>query len=498
MSLRFKDFFCIVESIENKLPILLTQFPDFKKEFIVAASEADPTLPKAVYITWILRQLKNKSVVFPEDIPKVKGTLEQFDYLKIRGKFKDNKDINSYKTYSDLADVIDKYTDVNKDGVDVSGLVGVKKFGEVGEYTIYLVTDATSASIMWKEPLTRWCVRFPETFHHYVKSYGDPNFWCVVQDGVPYRLLHLGSSQFADPKDVMHPIGEEPALKSFFIDTFNKLKIDAAGIGKFKLYKNLEELRGRPKAILGLIGTEKITPQLREFAISEISKQYIDLPIIGSQRLFRNLSDLADKPKALNTYVANIPDNKATPEDLQLIYSNLNKLERDPVFLWNRVDGKPAAVIEQFLIGKGDRDRLLFYMDLLEGKPVADPRTIKYFETDDAVFVKNNLLARYYTPVRVQQLTEEGLQKMLMALAAKLNPFSFIMFAIDRKILKNKHVISALLTTKDYNAFASYAIQSKTPFPALEPLIKARDPRIKPEYIQAYIDAFPARMKGKK
>lgn len=77
---------------------------------------ADPTKNKQ-YLQWILQKgisdwtNKNERLM-KEDLPKIKEDLNKYTLLKVKNKLKpEHKDINRFKTYNELLDILDTYTD---------------------------------------------------------------------------------------------------------------------------------------------------------------------------------------------------------------------------------------------------------------------------------------------------------------------------------------------------------------------------------------------------
>src|SRR3990167_9740674 len=94
--------------IESRLPKLLLQYPNFTEGEIVEYSQSDPTSEKS-YINWILKLIKNNNIKLPEDHESVFETLKNFDKLKRTSIYRDNKDINFYKTLGDLIETVSRY-----------------------------------------------------------------------------------------------------------------------------------------------------------------------------------------------------------------------------------------------------------------------------------------------------------------------------------------------------------------------------------------------------
>ena len=108
------------EGLEEKIPKLLNLVrPDVedKENYIRWAAETFDPSKNSAYITWILRMLKKGGLAGEEDGDKVKERLTQLVELKRKPQFpKDERDINAYKTYGDLAETLDEFQGVKTKG----------------------------------------------------------------------------------------------------------------------------------------------------------------------------------------------------------------------------------------------------------------------------------------------------------------------------------------------------------------------------------------------
>ena len=125
----------ILEGLEEKMKFLIPLFDakllglheveaegamssdEAKKGYIRnLAGEIDPTVSKE-YMGWILKMIKNGNLRYPEDNEKYKDRLAKFDTLKKKPDFpKDKRDINSYKTYGQLVNIINEFSGVQTKG----------------------------------------------------------------------------------------------------------------------------------------------------------------------------------------------------------------------------------------------------------------------------------------------------------------------------------------------------------------------------------------------
>jgi hypothetical protein len=199
-------FNLLEEGIEEKIPKLLNLVSndiENKEEYIRwAAKTFDPT-PQSSYITWILRMLKNKIIRGEEDSEKVKERLTQFEELKKKPQFpKDKKDINSYKTYGDLAETLDEFQGIKtkaeiKKTLTEEGIQYIdSSSGEEGVgYSLYIVTTSEAGAKHFRG--TEWCVKDPKYFDG---EYGPPYYYFTL-DGAQHTLVHLESDQVMDVQD---------------------------------------------------------------------------------------------------------------------------------------------------------------------------------------------------------------------------------------------------------------------------------------------------------
>ena len=144
-------------------------------EVLKAAVDADPTKNKD-YVGWLLKQMKMKNIILPEDAPRVIKALETLEKAK-KVKLKDVKlDINQYPRFSDLEDVTDKLSgdDAPKSNREIkkaekeSGAEWVK---ESTNYKILRVTTPEACVLYGKH--TKWCTSELETAESYIQKYGE-------------------------------------------------------------------------------------------------------------------------------------------------------------------------------------------------------------------------------------------------------------------------------------------------------------------------------------
>ena len=193
------------EGIEEKIPKLLGLVRDDvedKEAYIRWASETFDPSKNASYITWILRLLKKGVLAGEEDGDKVRERLIKFEELKKKPQFpKEKRDINSYKTYGDLAETLDEFEGVKSKGEVKRELreEGIQFMGSStgveGEGTcLYIVTTSEAGAKHFRG--TEWCVKDPR----YFDNYGAPYYYFTA-NGSQSTLLHLNSGQCMDVRD---------------------------------------------------------------------------------------------------------------------------------------------------------------------------------------------------------------------------------------------------------------------------------------------------------
>ena len=210
----FRDLIRLVEAAsKERLQIISNQF-NLPLKTVEDLSQYDPSNGK--YLTWIVKQVKNNTLRFPEDGDKVKERLTQFQQLSPKGNFKGEKDLNRYSSYGDLAKTIDDNLNVKTKGeiVRAAETEGAKLLDEQGVYKLYLVTTSEAAAKLFRN--TEWCVKDPKFFND-EENYNPREFYYVTKNDKPYALLHLNSGQFMDVYDNPYEHERLPILEPIII-----------------------------------------------------------------------------------------------------------------------------------------------------------------------------------------------------------------------------------------------------------------------------------------
>lgn len=174
---------------------------------------------KGLYLEWLIRMVKNGVIRIPEDNSKVIERLTQFNKLKNSPKFKpvvDNvqinnpADINSYRTYGDLAKAIEYSLSGGQQSrgeqFKAKAVAGSKEIIRKGNFSVVKITSAEASSELCKG--TEWCVKDPRYFEQYRINENNPLF-LVFQDGQKLALINFESQQIMDkwdnPIDISKP-----------------------------------------------------------------------------------------------------------------------------------------------------------------------------------------------------------------------------------------------------------------------------------------------------
>lgn len=230
----------------KKLPVEIPYPPEQQKEFIKRNANMS--------LSWVLKQIKDKQVIYPEDLPSVKDTLYFFF------KYKDTKywpsdaprDLTKYTKISDLFNIVFQIKR------ELFGSAMSKRIKTVypdtkiiGSYPSYEIAQETKQPIyelvrIYPTPtgqkslyqyvnetgvqMARWCTAFKEGWHNfenYLKldeipgeknpkklseaAIEDPinSHYYVAKDGEPYMLCEFRSNYCMDKGDRPFPNNEE-------------------------------------------------------------------------------------------------------------------------------------------------------------------------------------------------------------------------------------------------------------------------------------------------
>lgn len=183
------------------------------------STNADPTKNKS-HTQWILKQYQ-QGRIRQEDHPRIKEALSNFEQHK--GKLA-NRDINSYKSLSDIEDAIKPHLGTPE---PVSKRQETKKIKEEGSEVIHSSPNLTVRKLKTKEAAchygagTQWCTAARE--NNMFDSYNQDGPLYVIHhkdenDNERKYQYHPASDQFMDEQDNpvgMHSfVGKYPEIKS--------------------------------------------------------------------------------------------------------------------------------------------------------------------------------------------------------------------------------------------------------------------------------------------
>ena len=184
----------LLEGIEERIALLAKQ-SGLPEETIKEIAESDPSGGKC--LTWLVKQVKNGGLTYPEDADKVRETLSSFTTLKTKPAFQGEKDINKYAEFSELYDITHQNREVKTKGETQRELTekGVKCLAGDKENGVYEVSTSEAGAKLFRD--TAWCVKDPKFF----KGYKPSVYHMLVVDGKPFALYHENSSQFKSAND---------------------------------------------------------------------------------------------------------------------------------------------------------------------------------------------------------------------------------------------------------------------------------------------------------
>ena len=174
--------------------------PEEIQEVFNYIKNADPSGNKANYAVWICNMLVKDIIKFPEDIDKVKEKLALFD--KIKNKVDIQKDINQYKSFGELSELLEPYKEVEKIP-ETKGETerreieeGQKVLHDDGTYKIIQVSNPAACAVLFRG--TDWCVKNPKWSTDYLKQ---ADLFYFMKNNKPYALFHKPSAQFFNVHD---------------------------------------------------------------------------------------------------------------------------------------------------------------------------------------------------------------------------------------------------------------------------------------------------------
>lgn len=197
------------EFIKNKLGPQWHGLPGYQDidAFLEKLGEVDPS-PKGIYMPWLARLAITKPTENrAEDLDRIGQDLQAFEANKARIQ---NKDINSYKSFQDLFDVIAPFLQPKKKSKeDLAKEKEAAKLAKIkGDIeTVYAGAEGwiripkTEEAAKFLGQNTRWCTAASRSnmFSHYNKS--DVLFVVYDKATKSRSQLHIDSGQFAGEDD---------------------------------------------------------------------------------------------------------------------------------------------------------------------------------------------------------------------------------------------------------------------------------------------------------
>jgi hypothetical protein len=231
--------------IKDQLGPKLDQVTTDVDKLIATIAEVDPT-PNGAYMPWIARLLvKNPQENKIEDLNRLSNDLTTFLTHK---REVENKDINSYKTFQAVYDVVAPFLVKRKPTADEKS--AARKATQIAKFKSEIETvfngpqgwiriPNSKGAAQFLGQGTRWCTS--AKCDNMYDSYNEQDKLFVVYDKSKKELfqLHINSGAYADSADKMHGIEALPDwARPSIIDWYKKNKPDMS----FKHIMSLNKL----------------------------------------------------------------------------------------------------------------------------------------------------------------------------------------------------------------------------------------------------------------
>ncbi len=210
------------EGVEERLPLLLKQFPEYSEDQIREIALTDPTGDKGSYLTWLLR-MHRAGEWTKENADTIRHLLDTYNQIKNTQQFVangGNKDIGSYKRLSDLQQDVQNAAPPNWDELrakvgthalsahqdmlllkitnfDAAKKVAIQPGQAPGPGTGFLDIQAHSGTGTPGWPWTAWCTMLDG---HY-QRYSDAPLYVVKVANVPFVQISFKHGQINDIHD---------------------------------------------------------------------------------------------------------------------------------------------------------------------------------------------------------------------------------------------------------------------------------------------------------
>lgn len=183
--------------------------PDYKTldKLIEKVAAVDPT-KNGAYMQWMIKMImKDPQENKPEDLDRTGEDLKSFETFKSKIE---NKDINSYKSFIQLFDVIAPLNEPKeKTPEDKKAAAEAKKLEELKKEILLVYTGSegwirvptTERASCWLGQNTRWCTAAKN--NNYFASYNKNDRLFVIYDKASKERIqiHIQSGQFMDVQD---------------------------------------------------------------------------------------------------------------------------------------------------------------------------------------------------------------------------------------------------------------------------------------------------------
>ena len=299
------ESFFILEDISTRIPFLLNKYKNQTEQSILQLSDADPT-PNKKYIDWIIKNSNQFRI--PEDINKIKATLDKFKQQTQTSKWQGSKDLNSYKSYKELVQQIETNSDItNMEPMTDEDWQDQHKIKEHGRYKLYKVTSAKAIKKIAEG--TEWCVREEPYASDYLKKgpyfviyeqgdeeiiYKDTNgnpspdnySHKIHPNPTPIILIHFPTAQIKDEYDSEIEADAASAVYPLIQNSFKYAKFNfEEGIGDFEIFLVKNIAKGTDKEVL-----EKFYEPQKAFNILYKTKKIASIGSLDKRELKKSIS----------------------------------------------------------------------------------------------------------------------------------------------------------------------------------------------------------------
>lgn len=220
------------KNVEKTLAIAQKQ--DIDPKDLAEILTADPTGNKK-YREWLAKQFKAGHIQ-KEDIAKVKERLQQFQDLAKKALFTDEKDLNKYQNYQQLAKTVDKY--IEKEG----GVALQEKLRKAGDgakivkepsadnpLTVVESSDAKACSTMGEG--TEWCTKSQEVAGRYLHGNEiDSGQVTKITNNLRLRIL-----------DILSKFNDDDVVRMDQVRDINIVVVDPGVMGDINIIKRLHD-----------------------------------------------------------------------------------------------------------------------------------------------------------------------------------------------------------------------------------------------------------------